>query len=80
MASSVIDVVTSDPPKRVLCSHCEKMLSPVLEKPAKKVATEHNIVLLSSDKNGKTIIPDETIIEVFEQLLPKDDKKGKLFF
>jgi len=32
------------------------------------------------DKNGKTIIPDETIIEVFEQLLPKDDKKGKLFF
>ena len=54
------EVSSLNPPRRILCSHCEKLLSPISE----KIATKN--------------FPDDTIIEVVERLLTKDDKKGIL--
>ena len=80
MASAVIDVdvaiLGSDPPKRVLCSHCEKILSPISQKNGKKFGSDKKITSQSSEQ----FISDETIIEVVEKLLPKEGKKGENFF
>ena len=95
-----VEIVASNPPptptpkQRVLCSHCEKILSPLSDKIKSPVLDRvrspmldrirspvlDRIRMAAAEKSGSgTRNPDESAIEVAEKLLPKDGNRGNFF-